>query len=602
MQVFAQMSKIDVEKRLVYGRAAQEVPDHSGEVMDYAQSKPNFVKWSGEMSKATNGASQGNIRAMHGQIAAGKVQELIYNDEENAIDVVAKIVDDNEWKKCLEGVYTGFSIGGKYGARVTKGDLKHYEAIPNEISLVDRPCIPTATFFDIQKADGSVMQKQFQSLPNDLAKGTETMNATTAQPETEYSVEGTAEEADELAKMLHDNKLSLGDALAVISKSLGAQAETKEVSDVNESGLMVLRLAKRYDTDELSEFDTAYFAELIELEKVAAREDVSPKEGEKKYGDVKFADEKNNKYPIENEAHIRAAWSYINKEKNAAKYEAKDLDTIKAKIVAAWKGKIDKAGPPAAAEKSDTAVDLKKGIGDVSHLGEILQSIYYMSMRCARETASEGDNSPISGRLKAVALEIASIYKEAATEEADELMAELTEGDMPEVMQMAYGLAAELSKAGARNSAVDADIIQKMHDLTGKLGGKCAKIAPTEEIAAQPEQVAEKADVVDELAKVEQDKNSEDKMAKMMGEYLDPLNKALGAALEKIAKLEAQPVASKGVLRVVSKENDSAVEIKKVEIAPVLGQDGQVNEAASAFKKIHASGGSPLIGGVHRPT
>src|SRR6478736_5127854 len=77
--------------------------------------------------------------------------------------------------------------------------------------------------------------------------------------------------------------------------------------------------------------------------KVAAREDVNPKEGTNKYGDVTFADEKNKKYPLDSESHIRSAWSYVNQEKNASKYSAADLTTIKNKIIAAWKAKIDKA-------------------------------------------------------------------------------------------------------------------------------------------------------------------------------------------------------------------------------------------------------------------
>lgn len=81
---------------------------------------------------------------------------------------------------------------------------------------------------------------------------------------------------------------------------------------------------------------------------IATRKDVNPKEGKDKYGDVPFADAKNKKYPIDTAEHIRAAWNYINKGTNSAKYKPADVASIKAKIVAAWKSKIDKAGPPAA--------------------------------------------------------------------------------------------------------------------------------------------------------------------------------------------------------------------------------------------------------------
>ena len=62
------------------------------------------------------------------------------------------------------------------------------------------------------------------------------------------------------------------------------------------------------------------------------RDDTEPKYGEHKYGDVKFADTTNNKYPIDTPEHVRAAWSYINHEDNAAKYDKDEVDLIKSRI------------------------------------------------------------------------------------------------------------------------------------------------------------------------------------------------------------------------------------------------------------------------------
>ena len=47
---------------------------------------------------------------------------------------------------------------------------------------------------------------------------------------------------------------------------------------------------------------------------------------------MEFADPVNNKYPIDSEEHVRAAWSYINKQRNAAKYNAEELDRIRGRI------------------------------------------------------------------------------------------------------------------------------------------------------------------------------------------------------------------------------------------------------------------------------
>jgi len=71
--------------------------------------------------------------------------------------------------------------------------------------------------------------------------------------------------------------------------------------------------------------------------KIDRREDVSPKEGQREYGNVEFADPVNKKYPIDTKEHVRAAWSYINHKDNAAKYDADEVKTIKDRIKRAAK-------------------------------------------------------------------------------------------------------------------------------------------------------------------------------------------------------------------------------------------------------------------------
>ncbi len=70
---------------------------------------------------------------------------------------------------------------------------------------------------------------------------------------------------------------------------------------------------------------------------IEKRAGVNPKEGEKKYGEVNYADEKNKKYPIDTEEHVRAALSYWGMPKNREKYSAEDQKTIGGKIHAAAK-------------------------------------------------------------------------------------------------------------------------------------------------------------------------------------------------------------------------------------------------------------------------
>lgn len=204
MKLFAQIRKVDEAKRLVFGRIAQEVVDKADEVMDYASSKPHFQKWSEEVAKDTDGKSLGNVRAMHGKVAAGKLTEIHFDDADRAIDVCAKVVDDGEWKKVLEGVYTGFSIGGSYVGekKVEKADgrdVTRYTAKPSEVSLVDRPCMPTARFFEVQKADGTLAKVDFAAQPADDVP--------------DVQVVGTAEDVAELGKLMNAHGLAIGDLI-----------------------------------------------------------------------------------------------------------------------------------------------------------------------------------------------------------------------------------------------------------------------------------------------------------------------------------------------------------------------------------------------------
>ena len=67
-------------------------------------------------------------------------------------------------------------------------------------------------------------------------------------------------------------------------------------------------------------------------DRIGRRGDVNPKAGKREYGDVKFADPVNNKYPIDTPEHVRAAWSYINHKDNAAKYDGDEVQKIKGHI------------------------------------------------------------------------------------------------------------------------------------------------------------------------------------------------------------------------------------------------------------------------------
>lgn len=169
MNVFIPIAKVDAARREVWGWAAEEAPDKSGEIMDYDTSKPLFMAWSETIAKNSDGKSLGNVRAMHGNVAAGKLIHFEPHDDVKKFYVGAHVVDDAEWKKVEAGVYTGFSVGGSYAKRWQDGALKRYTASPAEISLVDNPCMHGATF-EMIKADGMEPERvEFVGEPVDAA-------------------------------------------------------------------------------------------------------------------------------------------------------------------------------------------------------------------------------------------------------------------------------------------------------------------------------------------------------------------------------------------------------------------------------------------------
>lgn len=407
LNLFIPLRKIDVEKRLVYGTATAEEPDRAGEVCRYDWSKPNFEAWSDDVKKASNGLSLGNIRGQHGDVAAGRVVDITFDDAAKQIDICTEIVDDNEWSKVCKGVYTGFSIGGAYGRRVKKDNHLHYEALPNHIAIVDRPCLEKATFTMI-KSDGSTEEHEF--VAPDGEEVTETVETVEASPVTDESLDKAAVANPRLAGKLLKAIRDSGDV--PLEPSAEASADTPAVDPPADAPVLdeVAKAAEAPDTTPAEDLTKA--------------EDDKAKEP---YGDVAYADsglqeDGKKRYPIDTASHIRAAWNYINKAKNAKKYSGDQVSKIKAKIVSAWKDKIDKEGPPSAVEKTLAAVEtLKKHFMgyEGSEADDIREALWVLESVCALKRIEEGEGEDESEQVRLLAEACACIAKFVALEAAE---------------------------------------------------------------------------------------------------------------------------------------------------------------------------------------
>lgn len=161
---FFRLEKYDPFEGIAYGVAAAEEPDRDKEILDYAGSKPYFQAWSDSVQKDSGGKSFGNVRFQHDdkRPVGHLVQPLEFDDARKQIRIAAKINEPQARNMLAEGDLTGFSIGGAYVQKTPLGNgFTRYVANPSEISVVDRPCAPSASF-SVVKSDGSCEQRLFK--------------------------------------------------------------------------------------------------------------------------------------------------------------------------------------------------------------------------------------------------------------------------------------------------------------------------------------------------------------------------------------------------------------------------------------------------------
>ncbi len=450
MTLFVPITKIDKAKRLVYGRLSQEVPDKSGEILDYATSKPAFQKWSDEQFKASGGKSKGNLRAMHDKIAAGIFTDITFDDENLSIEGCAKVVDDAEWLKVETGTYTGFSIGGGYAKRWPDPDnpsLKRFTPNLTEVSLVDNPCVPTATF-EFIKEDGSTELRKFntkQEAPmtkestttGDAPKATDTTNENHTPTTTEAPAEK-ANEADELAK------------------DAGATEQPAEPRDGHpaDKGGVVQGFQARDGSFHVRKSDALQRNSEIDATEAAAPALAALEKLDAAASAVEATLEK--KDPAD------AAAGELAKTADEPEAEDKPADT-----------------PAEPAEKAAEA-EVKKGMYGVSRFAELLSSIQCLQQDTAWEAEYEGDDSALPGKLKAWLAEGGKLLVQMTREETAELTATKDAGGDSLAKRSNDALSAE-------NTALK----KALGDMTPKLEGLLTKFEQcAQTIKEQNERIA----------------------------------------------------------------------------------------------------------------
>lgn len=317
---------------MVYARGTQEIPDKARpqEIMDYATTVPEIRKWSDEVYQRSGGQSYGNVRSMHSNIASGKLTEPpIYLDNEKAVDLVIEVIDPTEAKKCMSGVYTGMSLGGDYGKRwldPEHNNMYRYTGVPKEWSLVDAPCVPSATFRMV-KLDGSEELLKFVELektdppitPNvSLPVNVEVISELDIdQGEEDVEIEKIPEKADENSiNLIHNQNEGIPvDAVKAVTALVNSFVELKKLT-----------------IDENSRIEK----ELIAIGKSVG---IPHKEGEplhppKGYptNPDDYADPANWSWPIDKKERTHSAISYFNGGQGKDKYNDNEWNKIGRRI------------------------------------------------------------------------------------------------------------------------------------------------------------------------------------------------------------------------------------------------------------------------------
>jgi hypothetical protein len=353
----------------VHGIASTEDEDDQQEIVRAAAMRsaiPDYMRF-------------GAVREMHGLQAAGRALECNCGND-NITRIVAHVVDPTAVLKVRNKVYNGFSIGGRVLEREAGNNKAITRLALHEISLVDRPANPSATI-DLWKLGGNSVADD-KCMSGDAPK----MVAPTGLPKGFNSMETAFAQA--LAKTQQfwrcDNPSHMHvkkeEAAQCMAKSAATDAlKGREPFSEKDARFRDPALAGHVDTEKHGlpdtpainpgeppgdgakeeNFDGDDDADDSRSSAESAGGGFSPEgdedrrsdfgkkangsdNGKKPYGDVRYADpgyqsDGKKRYPVDNEKHVRAAWSYINQADNARAYSSEQLGRVKARIRSAAK-------------------------------------------------------------------------------------------------------------------------------------------------------------------------------------------------------------------------------------------------------------------------
>ncbi len=160
LSMFLPLTKVDAANRLVYGLATAETPDRAGEVCDYASTKPFY-----EGGRAASPRRPTAARSATCGRCTARSRPARSRRSPSTTTPADRDLREGGRRRGVEegrgGRLHRLLAGRTYAKRWRGGDgLMRYTADPSEVSLVDLPCLPSATF-QVLKADGAAETRAF---------------------------------------------------------------------------------------------------------------------------------------------------------------------------------------------------------------------------------------------------------------------------------------------------------------------------------------------------------------------------------------------------------------------------------------------------------
>lgn len=436
------VSKSDDEKRLVSGIATAENVDRQGDIVDYETAKAFFTNrdlW------------PGNIREMHKAEAVGSAVDVTCDDATKSISVTAHISEGapNTWTKVKDGTLKFFSIGGS-GRRVIEkiGDTgktakRLFLEQLAEVSLVDNPANPLAKINMVKSVDGSLVACDADAQDGSLIPVAKVDAALDAALDVSKAKKNDGGEKDD------KNKTSSGEEGKWYAGTDGKSFPISTAKDVANAARALGRTKQDRAKVKANIIRIAYAHDLVSGLPEAWKKKADQKDAEKavRYIDVAKA--------------VDAATGDV-------------VEFVSLRVLNRDGTPVEKSGPE--------PYDIDQALAALSFLNRLMSTEYWEA-RCA---AASGDGDAGTEKQQVAMLKAAcDAVLEFLQSEYEEQFAPDDSGvaagpagafdvlDLDDAVEMFVKGLALVQKAGARHSAKDQEMVQKIHDVSNGLGAVC---------------------------------------------------------------------------------------------------------------------------------